>query len=181
MTKNISSSIALLAGIAALLPCSLFANAAAKDAETVTEETTESVIRCAGSITCDATGDGNVSTFTCVTTSPDWDQYGDLTDEEIEELNGLYDRLEALSGDSFTEENTDELNTVLARIEELQKKAGWTVEFTDEDLRDKLSEDRYAEYEQITGEIDRLNERLSEILEEAGYTVYSFGTDSDEE
>ena len=65
--------------------------------------------------------------------------YGSLTQKEIEEFNSIYDRLDAIDkevmkdADSLSDEDIyarydqyqDETDTLMDRLEELDKKAGW--------------------------------------------------------
>ena len=168
MTKHMILNAAALAAIAALLPCGMLASAAGNDAET--QETIMQTETSSG-ITCEGTDDEMFSTCTYTYCVPDDAGYGELTDEEIEELNGLYARLEALNDGVFTDENAEEVNEILARMTELETKAGWTYSFTEDDLKAQLSPESYAEYQQITEEMDKLNARLGEILGEAGFTT----------
>lgn len=172
MTKHMILNAAALAVIAALLPCGMLASAAGNNAETQeTSVQTETNIPVESGITCEGTDDETFSTCTYTYFVPDDADYGDLTDEEIEELNGLYEQLEALNSDTFTDEDAEEADAILARMTELETKAGWVYEFTEDDLKSQLSPDSYAEYQQITDEIDKLNARLGEILAEAGITT----------
>ena len=176
MTTNIITRIALLAGIAAVLPCSLFVSAAGNNtapetADTQTETEVSSFI-CTGGMTLEGDADENVTNIdTCTYTYfiPEDGDHGDLTDAEFEELTALYERLETLNSEGS--ENTAEIDEIQARITELEKKAGWLFEFSDEDLKAQLSEEAYVEYEQINGEIQRLYARIDEILAEAGITA----------
>ena len=196
MTKHMILNTAALAAIAALFPCGMLASAAGNNAETqeisAQTETVETNIPAAGGITHEGTDDENFSTCTYTYFVPDDAEYGDLTDEEIEELNGLYERLESLNSGTFTDEDAEEADAILARMTELETKAGWVYEFTEDDLKSQLSPEAYAEYQQITDEIDKLNARLGEILGEAGFsteyqvdvddcTAYAVCTYSDEE
>ena len=170
MTKHMILNAAALAAIAALLPCGMFASAAGNDTQDSAAQT-ETNIPVAGGITREETDDETISTCTYTYFVQDNAGYGDLTDAEIEELNGLYERLEALNSDTFTDEDAEKSDALLARITELEAKAGRVYEFTEDDLKDKLSPESYAEYQQITDEIDKLNVRLSEILGEAGFST----------
>lgn len=172
MTKHMILNAAALAAIAALLPCGMLASAAGNNAEAKeTSAQTETNISVAGGITCEGTDDETFSTCTYTYFVPDDADYGDLTDEEIEELNGLYEQLEALNSDTFTDEDAEEADAILARMTELETKAGRVYEFTEDDLKSQLSPESYAEYQEITDEMDKLNARLSEILAEAGITT----------
>ena len=174
MTKHMILNAAALTALAALLPCGILASAAGNENETQTAsvqtETAETGFPAAGGVTLKGTDDATFSSCTYTCFVPDNMDYSKLTDEEAEELNALYERLEAMNGDAFTDGNTEEADAVLARIAELEEKAGWMFEFTDDDLEAQLSPESYAEYRQITDEIDRLNARLMEILEEAGFS-----------
>jgi len=121
--------------------------------------------------------------------------YGDLTEDEIAELNGLYDQIDDIYAQAFPEdreysdeeyaafdaEYQEELDRIIERIIELEQKAGWYGEycFDDEVLESALTEEEYAEYQQIMdrfSEIDALvigdNEELSDEEFEAGYAQY---------
>ncbi|MGN0592692.1 MAG: hypothetical protein ACI4JQ_05565 [Ruminococcus sp.] len=128
----------------------------------------------------------------------DSESFGDfenLTDEEIKELNGIYDRFEAIdeevaSGvediDSLTDEEyeklyekyADELEKLEARCEELETKAG----IFDEDFYDDFEE---VDYGNLTDEeIEELNgiyDRFEAIDEEVASGVEDIDSLTDEE
>ncbi|HRR75770.1 MAG TPA: hypothetical protein P5191_03010 [Ruminococcus sp.] len=129
-----------------------------------------------------------------VTSDIDMD-YGDLTEDEIAELNALFDKLDDIYAQAFPEdreysdeeydafyaEHQEELDKIYERMTELEQKAGWCEEFSfdDELLENALTEEEYAEYQQIIdrfSEIDALvldgKEDLSDEEIEAGYAQY---------
>ena len=148
--------------------------------------------------------------------------YGSLTQKEIEEFNSIYDRLDAIDkevmkdADGLSDEDIyarydqyqDETDTLMDRLEELDKKAGGidneeyeysedecnalydtgklTAEeaeqlqkvWTDDDLSDDEIEARYAKYDD---EITSLNAQIETLEKKAGWYEGCYGNLSEDE
>jgi len=148
--------------------------------------------------------------------------YGSLTQKEIEEFNSIYDRLDAIDkevmkdADGLSDEDIyarydqyqDETDTLMDRLEELDKKAGYgynalydtgklTAEeaeqlqkayerieeidaevWTDDDLSDDEIEARYAKYDD---EITSLNAQIETLEKKAGWYEGYYGNLSEDE
>ena len=144
--------------------------------------------------------------------------YGSLTQKEIEEFNSIYDRLDAIDkeimkdAEGLSDEDIyarydqyqDETDTLMDRLEELDKKAGWIdneeyeyseeaeqlqkayerIEeidaevWTDDDLSDDEIEARYAKYDD---EITSLNAQIETLEKKAGWYEGYYGNLSEDE
>lgn len=119
--------------------------------------------------------------------------YGSLTQKEIEEFNSIYDRLDAIDkevmkdADGLSDEDIyarydqyqDETDTLMDRLEELDKKAGWI-----DNEEYEYSEDEYnALYDtgKLTAEEAEQLQKAYERIEEIDAEVWTDDDLSDDE
>ena len=119
--------------------------------------------------------------------------YGSLTQKEIEEFNSIYDRLDAIDkevmkdADGLSDEDIyarydqyqDETDTLMDRLEELDKKAGWI-----DNEEYEYSEDEYnALYDtgKLTAEEAEQLQKAYERIEEIDAEVWTDDNLSDDE
>ena len=140
--------------------------------------------------TLDETLDETVTTLEVTQTNVD---YGSLTQKEIEEFNSIYDRLDAIDkevmkdADGLSDEDIyarydqyqDETDTLMDRLEELDKKAGWI-----DNEEYEYSEDEYnALYDtgKLTAEEAEQLQKAYERIEEIDAEVWTDDDLSDDE
>ena len=140
--------------------------------------------------TQEETLDETVTTSEVTQTNVD---YGSLTQKEIEEFNSIYDRLDAIDkelmkdADGLSDEDIyarydqyqDETDTLMDRLEELDKKAGWI-----DNEEYEYSEDEYnALYDtgKLTAEEAEQLQKAYERIEEIDAEVWTDDDLSDDE
>lgn len=157
MTTSIITRIAALAGVAALFPCGMYAHASNHTAQPDAEaDQTEAVTERTQAVTV---SDGCGVPFTYVTCDGTGDADGEFTYTEYV-ADGSAD--DSALQEVLSEEAYAEYMQLSERLAQIDAEAGVTEDMTEEEMD--------AAYAPYMDEINRLNARMTEIFEEAGFT-----------
>ena len=199
MKQTMKKRAAVLAAIAALLPCGIHASAEGEVRQRAAVSLSE---KAEAPICYDAIEAGEDAAICCDSFCTSVlcpsaaelvpEDQGDLTDAEYAELKALYEKMDAVAeehadDDAFWDEEHPELDAIWGRIEELEEKSGWyETGIEDGALKDALTDEEYQEYLQINARIDAIFEQIetgvtedmTEEEYEAAYAPYEDELDS---